>query len=787
MVEIMKKAIKLIAILLVMGVVFTGCAASENPNLSMEAKKYISNDNFICDEACDYYNLKVSLASLPASDYGGGGYGTTRFRTSFYSMPGTFADFVGREEYVNWLMSRCVEEQENEHVAVSFIRYFNISRADFERLNEERGQRIEEMNQVWIAMGVDQLDGAAVEILPVDLIFTFDNERIREYFRWENGPEIQRNLGIYPETVILSVEINVEAPIVGARTDLDMPEIDWSLNYIVHSITWSPEIMPFAANTTYTVTAIISARTGYTLEGLTTATINGRPAVISNNTGITARISYTFGDDFQAPSENQMIAAGTAHTIAIKADSTAMTWGFNFHGQLGDGTLLTRRIPVPVQTLTDVISGAVGLAHTAALRSNNTVWSWGSNVVGELGDGTTTNSITPVQTLNLSNVKSISISASHTVALRSDGTVWAWGSNGSGQLGDGTTTSRSIPTRVQNLTNVTAISAGSSHTVALRADGTVWAWGWNRNGQLGDGTWDTQSLVPVQVQDLTDIIAISAGWTHTVALREDGTVWTWGGYSWGQLANGGVSQRTPGKVQNLVDAIAISAGQDMTIVLRENGTVWSSGANWSGQLGDGTVTQRNTLVQVRNLTNITAISAGSSHTVALRRDGTVWAWGWNGHGQLGDGTITSRDTPVQVRGSGGVGFLNLFESVSNQMEREVSVSRMMADSLSYMFAQASTGGSMEYAVVNIIDPMTGAEPSQFAIGVGNFAVSDVAWSHGDGLFSSNTRYTVSITLTANEGYTFDGQVLAVINSGIAKVIENTGDTVTMSFEFPETN
>jgi len=293
---------------------------------------------------------------------------------------------------------------------------------------------------------------------------------------------------------------------------------------------------------------------------------------------------------------------------------------------------------------------AAGIDHTVALRSDGTVWAWGNNWNGTLGDGTRTSRSTPVQVQNLSNITSVTVGIDHTVALRSDGTVWAWGANWwFGQLGDGTNTSRSTPVQVQNLANITTIAAGRNHTVALRSDGTVWTWGWNGSGQLGDGT-NTNRNTPVHVQNLTNITAITGGASHTVALRNDGTVWTWGWNDYGQLGDEtNTNRNTPVHVQNLTNITAIAGGASHTVALRSDGTVWTWGRNGSGQLGDGTNTNRNTPVQVQNLTNITAISGWGEHTVALRSDGTVWTWGRNGSGQLGDGTNTSRNTPIQIQ------------------------------------------------------------------------------------------------------------------------------------------
>ena len=184
--------------------------------------------------------------------------------------------------------------------------------------------------------------------------------------------------------------------------------------------------------------------------------------------------------------------------------------------------------------------------------------------------------------------------------MKADGTVWAWGRNDHGQLGDGTTTDyRNDPAQVGGLSGVIAIAVGEQYTVALKSEGTVWTWGRNDYGQLGDGT-NTDRNIPVQASELSGVIAVAAGELHTVALKSDGIVWTWG-------------------------------------------------YNTYGQLGDGTNTERNTPVQVSGLNDITAITAGWEHTIALESDGTVWTWGDNTDGQLGDGTNMARNTPVQIK------------------------------------------------------------------------------------------------------------------------------------------
>ena len=336
-----------------------------------------------------------------------------------------------------------------------------------------------------------------------------------------------------------------------------------------------------------------------------------------------------------------MIAASSRHTVALREDGTVWAWGSNWDGELGDGTTIHRRTPVPAQGINDVVEIAVGNNHTVALRNDGTVWAWGWNGLGQIGDGTTIHRQTPVQVYGLTNIIAITAGANHTVALRDDGTVWAWGINGRHQLGDGTGGSGDclslVPVQVYGLTNVIAISAGREHTLALRNDGIVWAWGASSDGQLGNGTTEYHPT-PVQVQLLNDVVAIAAGGSHSVALRKDGTVWGWGDNFHGQLGDGtwgtvigGGSRRhlLPIQVQGLTDITAISTGSGHIVALREDGIVWALGYNGSGQIGDGTSgppNRRLSPVQVQGgLNDVIAITAGNHHTLAIRKDGTVWA------------------------------------------------------------------------------------------------------------------------------------------------------------------
>lgn len=237
----------------------------------------------------------------------------------------------------------------------------------------------------------------------------------------------------------------------------------------------------------------------------------------------------------------------------------------------------------------------------------------------------------------------------HTLALRSDGVIYGSGRNSSGQLGVGTTTSSyKTPVKVSGLSSVKSISAGCSHSLALKSDGTVWSFGSNTRGQLGIGTTTSQTR-PVRVSSLPAIAAISAGCDHSLALDTSGYVWAWGSNNIGQVGVGNYTNQLSPRKLNLI-ATSIDAGSDFNLALKADGTVWAWGNGSRGQLGRGGTTSSSVPVQ-SYIYNVLAVSAGKDHAIALDIDGyTLRAWGDNSTCELGTGSYSPpySTTPVPV-------------------------------------------------------------------------------------------------------------------------------------------
>lgn len=345
------------------------------------------------------------------------------------------------------------------------------------------------------------------------------------------------------------------------------------------------------------------------------------------------------------------IAQGYYHSLGLGSDGSLWAWGNNQYGQLGNNSTVSRSGPVQTAILSEVAAVAAGVRYSLALKQDGTVWAWGQNDKGELGDGTVQARHVPVQVAGLSGMTRIAGAVGyHALGLKDDGTVRAWGLNESGQLGDGTSDIRLEPVNVTGLTDVVDIASGGYFSLALKRDGTVWSWGHNGNGELGDGTL-TQRLTPVQVSGLTDIVGIAAGVNHALALKNDGTVWAWGENSWGAVGLGYASAKvtTPVQVVGLTDVTKIAGGGFHSVALKNDGTVWSWGLNNQNQLGNGTSANASVPVRTANLDGVIGIAAGGYSSLALRDDGWVWAWGLNTSGQLGDNTATVRPAPVQSR------------------------------------------------------------------------------------------------------------------------------------------
>ena len=324
----------------------------------------------------------------------------------------------------------------------------------------------------------------------------------------------------------------------------------------------------------------------------------------------------------------KVLRAGDSHVMAILADNSLWGWGWNFYGQVGNGSMGNRSSPTEIGTGYADVQPA--LSNTYALSISGSLLAWGDNSRGEVGDGEVSSQ---PQLVPKAIANGFSLLMGPHYGLKTDATGWTWG----GALVHGVVRSNFPIEYLQ-------VSSGSA-TVAVQRDGSLWTWGANEVGQLGIGSTSTISQTSVPQQIGLGYVAVAAGLNFCMALKDDGTLWSWGYNPSGQLGDGTTTIRYS-PVQIGSGFAAIAAGQNFGMGLKSDGSLWTWGFNSDGQLGNGTTTDQHSPVQIG--TGFTLIAAGDEFAVAAKSDGTLWAWGNNLDGQLGDGTNINRSSPVQV-------------------------------------------------------------------------------------------------------------------------------------------
>ena len=434
-------------------------------------------------------------------------------------------------------------------------------------------------------------------------------------------------------------------------------------------------------------------------------------------------------------------------------------WGNTASGQLGVGLGTAdspQPSPVTMSNSGDITAISGGVAFTIFLKADGTLLAAGENY-----------GISPVPVSGLSNVDAISAGNNSSLALLSDGTVKSTGSL------------ETIP----GLSHIVAIEAGISHWLALRSDGSIWAWGSNDSGQLGDSTTEprfTPVRVGADVAGFNNIIAIGAGGSHSIALKSDGTVWVWGNNTNGAVGNGtaGGNQLVPVQNTFLSGVSQISAGQLFNVALKTDGTVWSWGANYRGNIGNGTTTTTGcfcvTTPQQSLIANIVDIKTASTHTLAKKSDGSIWAWGLNQFGEIGIGFTDlnsgceCQPTPVQsLVGTGnavfGLGYQHSFSAMPRITTPAGNDVVLRGDALNLRFASVTEGVT---SYTEIAPTSTGLDPGSFSI-VPNSPAYNVTTS---AVSSGNIDVCLKVPTEYNET---NFNLLAVLHGEGANLVDRT--------------
>ena len=323
------------------------------------------------------------------------------------------------------------------------------------------------------------------------------------------------------------------------------------------------------------------------------------------------------------------IELGDAHGLAVINHNRLLAWGNNDRGQLGNDTLISSSIPIEITAFLDldesetILNIAVGDYHSLVLTSNHRLLVWGWNLYGQLGDGTATQKIVPVDLtdeFDLSideDIVKIVAGSDYSGALTSEGRVFVWGRNQMGQLGNGTINDTQTPIEITSQFDldqeelITDLIFGTYHSMALTNDGRLFSWGGNAYGQLGDGTNNlmvepTDITLNLQLVSGETIQKVSLGDYFSVLLTNQGKLLTWGSNEWGQLGNNSDSP---------FSWIFLNITSEFNL---------------------------------ENEEMITDVVAGPTYVIASTSQNRIFTWGKNNRGQLGEGSMINQKVPIEI-------------------------------------------------------------------------------------------------------------------------------------------
>ncbi len=316
------------------------------------------------------------------------------------------------------------------------------------------------------------------------------------------------------------------------------------------------------------------------------------------------------------------LSAGFIVSNGIKTDGTLWTWGVNGNGVLGDGTVIARSSPGTTSgggTTWCAVCNQNG--HATALKTDGTLWTWGLGADGQMGDNTVLNRSSPGTTAGAGNTWCQTSSGIRvSVAVKTDGTLWTWGSNNIGQLGINCTINQSSPTTIAG--GGTTWCQGSFSDQggfggAVKTDGTLWTW--PGGGASGANNLINRSSPVTTAGGGTTWLYVSVGFSHMGAVKTDGTLWTWGINMGGALGTGDTTCRLSPvtTVGGGTTWCTLGAGQNHTGAIKTDGSLWTWGTNTSGQLGNNSVIARSSPGLGPSSGSWCMVKASSSHTTAI--------------------------------------------------------------------------------------------------------------------------------------------------------------------------
>ena len=380
------------------------------------------------------------------------------------------------------------------------------------------------------------------------------------------------------------------------------------------------------------------------------------------------------------------ISAGEYHNIALSTKNEVYVWGYNVYGQLGTGNTSNLSTPVKVD-IANAKQVSSGKSHSSILTKDGKLYSTGLNSLGQLGTTSKDNQVTFTLVDTIDNVYGIDTGNTYDMAIKNDGTVWAWGDYYHGTTAIRTKSNSRVPTQIgiQNfylVENDIAVNKDTSKQLqvnpqfefnvfenntlennfsytSLNEEVAIVDENGNVTGKKVGTTWvkvtentsKAEQIAIIRVVEPGNKVApkVAGGSDYAVVLKADGSVWSFGYNSNGQLGDSSfVASKVPKEINILKSYTDITAGDNFTLILKNDGTVWGVGDNQYGQLGLGDRASRQTPTVIPNLENVVKIAAGSKHSIALTKYGEVYTWGANTNGKLGTGDTQTKDVPVKI-------------------------------------------------------------------------------------------------------------------------------------------